>query len=147
MRQDLTRSSQDLSLPSHPFARRVTQTTTPPHLSATRVNPSPHCRPCSGQRTGSSTSKSTPLLCLSDQTNARTSTTAPHVFPRRACSLSRAPPPPSDPQPVLYPTLTPGRFRSNTQTPRDTSTLLAQPLLPSRPLDAAATVEHMRAHM
>jgi hypothetical protein len=95
------RSPQPLSFLSTTRQAGVcTQSTTPPHLSATGVNPSHHQRQCSGQGTGSSTSKLTPPICLSDQTSARSRSPASRIVPRRGRSPVRAPSPPSYPQPA-----------------------------------------------
>jgi hypothetical protein len=101
-----TKSCQDLLQPLSPLssthqAGRHTPPTLLTHLTAPRVQPNPLHRPCSGQGPRSSTSSSTPPLCPSDQTNARSSTPALRVFPRRARFHSRAPTPPKHPQPAL----------------------------------------------
>jgi hypothetical protein len=67
-------------------AGACTQSTTPPHLSASGVNHSRLHRPCSGQGTGSSTSKLTPPLYPSDQMSTRSRSPASRVVPRRGHS-------------------------------------------------------------
>jgi hypothetical protein len=62
------------------------QSTTPPHLSASGVNPSRLHRPCSRQGTGLSTSKLTPPLCPSDQMSMCSRSPASRVVPRRGRS-------------------------------------------------------------
>jgi hypothetical protein len=82
-------------------AGACTPSTIPPHLSASGVNPSRLHHPCSGQGTGSSTSKPTPPLCPSDRASARNRSPAPRIVPRRDRLPARAPSLPIDPQPTL----------------------------------------------
>jgi hypothetical protein len=147
MHQDLARSSPHLSLPSHPLTRRVPG---PSRL------PCPTCQPRgytlaptvdhAPDREPGRAPRSPPLLHVSP--TKRTHAPAPlHL----ACSPGEATPSPvhhtrqATPNPlqtrrpghapVLYPTPTLGRFHSRTQALHLLSTLLAQTLTPSRPLD------------
>jgi hypothetical protein len=81
-------------------ASTCTQPTPQPHLSASGVSPIPLSLPLLWQTPRQLTLSSTPPLCRLDRASMRNTLPAPRVFPRRALSLSRAPPPPSHPQPV-----------------------------------------------
>jgi hypothetical protein len=135
------------SLPSPPLTRRVPEPSKPPYPTCQPLGCtlplSP--RPRSGQRPRQPTSASTPSLCPPNQTSERISPSAPRVFPgepapspvhhRRqatpnllqACHPGHAP--------KTYPTPFPSNSRSRTRALHLPSTLLAQTLASSRPLD------------